>query len=146
MAVPGRASLAGKLNAPKLKTKSAAKKRFKTAAGKFGGPRRQAPRMLKRTKKQIRQLRGTRVLFKTDGDNIEILLAERRIATRDQGPTWLSRAASARRPSWHVRFSAAGRDQADIQSAKCQRLRFLSTRPSSLSAVAVTDPAYSTSQ
>jgi hypothetical protein len=35
MAVPGRASLAGKLNAPKLKTKSAAKKRFKmTAAGK----------------------------------------------------------------------------------------------------------------
>jgi ribosomal protein L35 len=43
--------------------------------------------MLKRTKKQIRQLRGTRVLFKTDGDNIEILLAERRIATRDQGPT-----------------------------------------------------------
>lgn len=41
--------------------------------------------MLKRTKKQIRQLRGTRVLFKTEGDNIEILLAERRIATRDQG-------------------------------------------------------------
>ena len=27
--------------------------------------------MIKRTKKQIRQLRGTRVLFKTDGDNIE---------------------------------------------------------------------------
>jgi large subunit ribosomal protein L35 len=27
--------------------------------------------MIKRTKKQIRQLRGTRVLFKTDGDNIK---------------------------------------------------------------------------
>jgi len=27
--------------------------------------------MIKRTTKQIRQLRGTRVLFKTDGDNIK---------------------------------------------------------------------------
>ena len=27
--------------------------------------------MIKRTKKQIRQLRGTNVLFKTDGDNIK---------------------------------------------------------------------------
>ncbi len=27
--------------------------------------------MIKRTKKQIRQLRGTTVLFKTDGDNIK---------------------------------------------------------------------------
>ena len=27
--------------------------------------------MIKRTKKQIRQLRGTRILFKTDGDNIK---------------------------------------------------------------------------
>ena len=27
--------------------------------------------MIKRTKKQIRQLRGTKVLFKTDGDNIK---------------------------------------------------------------------------
>jgi large subunit ribosomal protein L35 len=27
--------------------------------------------MIKRTKKQIRQLRGNRVLFKSDGDNIE---------------------------------------------------------------------------
>jgi large subunit ribosomal protein L35 len=35
-----------------------------THAGKRHG-------MIKRTKKQIRQLRGTRVLFKTDGDNIK---------------------------------------------------------------------------
>jgi len=27
--------------------------------------------MIKRTKKQIRQLRGTAVLYKTDGDNIK---------------------------------------------------------------------------
>jgi large subunit ribosomal protein L35 len=51
----------------KLKTKSGAKKRFKvTAAGKVmaahAGKRHG---MIKRTKKQIRQLRGTRVLFKT---------------------------------------------------------------------------------
>ena len=58
---------------PKMKTKSAAKKRFKitgtgkvlsAAAGKRHG-------MIKRTKKQIRQLRGTNVLFKTDGDNVK---------------------------------------------------------------------------
>jgi large subunit ribosomal protein L35 len=81
---------------PKLKTKSGAKKRFKvTATGKVvaahAGKRHG---MIKRTKKQIRQLRGTRVLFKTDGDNIkryflpkEILLAERPSATRDHSPT-----------------------------------------------------------
>jgi large subunit ribosomal protein L35 len=27
--------------------------------------------MIKRTKKQIRQLRGTTVMFKTDGDNVK---------------------------------------------------------------------------
>ena len=57
----------------KMKTKSGAKKRFKitgtgkvlsASAGKRHG-------MIKRTKKQIRQLRGTNVLFKTDGDNIK---------------------------------------------------------------------------
>ena len=58
---------------PKLKTKSGAKKRFKvTAGGKvlsaFAGKRHG---MIKRTTKQIRQDRGTRVLFKTDGDNIK---------------------------------------------------------------------------
>jgi large subunit ribosomal protein L35 len=52
---------------PKLKTKSGAKKRFKvTATGKVMHAQRG-----KRTKKQIRQLRGTRVLFKTDGDNVK---------------------------------------------------------------------------
>jgi large subunit ribosomal protein L35 len=57
---------------PKLKTKSGAKKRFKiTATGKVmyaqSGKRHG---MIKRTNKQIRNLRGTNVLFKSDGDNI----------------------------------------------------------------------------
>ena len=58
---------------PKLKTKSGAKKRFKiTASGKVkfqqSGKRHG---MIKRTTKQIREHRGTRVLFKTDGDNVK---------------------------------------------------------------------------
>ena len=58
---------------PKMKTKSGAKKRFKlTATGKVkvaqAGKRHG---MIKRTNKQIRNLRGTSVLFKTDGDNIK---------------------------------------------------------------------------
>jgi len=57
---------------PKLKTKSGAKKRFKvTATGKVlfaqSGKRHG---MIKRTTKQIREHRGTKVLFKTDGDRI----------------------------------------------------------------------------
>jgi large subunit ribosomal protein L35 len=57
---------------PKLKTKSGAKKRFKITAGgrvksAMAGKRHG---MIKRTKKQIRQHRGTRVMFKADGDNI----------------------------------------------------------------------------
>ena len=57
---------------PKLKTKSGAKERFKiTASGKvmssMAGKRHG---MIKRTKKQIRQHRGTRVMFKADGENI----------------------------------------------------------------------------
>jgi large subunit ribosomal protein L35 len=58
---------------PKLKTKSGAKKRFKiTASGKVkyaqAGKRHG---MIKRTNKQLRNHRGTAVLFKTDGDNIK---------------------------------------------------------------------------
>jgi large subunit ribosomal protein L35 len=58
---------------PKIKTKSGAKKRFKiTGSGKVvyaqSGKRHG---MIKRTKKQIRQKRGTNILFKTDGDNIK---------------------------------------------------------------------------
>jgi len=58
---------------PKLKTKSGAKKRFKiTGTGKVisahSGKRHG---MIKRTTKQIRQLRGTRVMFKADGDNVK---------------------------------------------------------------------------
>jgi large subunit ribosomal protein L35 len=58
---------------PKLKTKSGAKKRFKvTGTGKvvssWAGKRHG---MIKRTKKQIRDHRGTRIMFKTDGDNIK---------------------------------------------------------------------------
>jgi large subunit ribosomal protein L35 len=58
---------------PKLKTKSGAAKRFKiTGTGKViyaqSGKRHG---MIKRTNKQIRNLRGTNVLFKTDGDNVK---------------------------------------------------------------------------
>ena len=58
---------------PKMKTKSAAKKRFKiTGTGKVMFAQ-QGKRhgMIKRTKKQIRQLRGTAVMFKTDGEKIK---------------------------------------------------------------------------
>jgi large subunit ribosomal protein L35 len=58
---------------PKLKTKSGAKKRFKiTGTGKVVYAH-QGKRhgMIKRTNKQIRNLRGTTVLFKTDGDNVK---------------------------------------------------------------------------
>ena len=57
---------------PKLKTKSGAKKRFKvTGTGKvLYAQRGKRHGMIKRTKKQIRQLRGTDVLFKTDGERI----------------------------------------------------------------------------
>jgi large subunit ribosomal protein L35 len=69
--VPRRADEESKM--PKLKTKSGAKKRFKiTATGKVkyqqAGKRHG---MIKRTTKQIREHRGTSVLFKTDGDNIK---------------------------------------------------------------------------
>jgi large subunit ribosomal protein L35 len=57
---------------PKLKTKSAAKKRFKiTATGKvLYAQRGKRHGMIKRTNKQIRNLRGTAVLFKSDGDKV----------------------------------------------------------------------------
>jgi len=58
---------------PKIKTKSGAKKRFKvTGAGKVlfaqSGKRHG---MIKRSTKQIREHRGTKVMFKTDGDRIK---------------------------------------------------------------------------
>jgi large subunit ribosomal protein L35 len=58
---------------PKLKTKSGAKKRFKiTATGKVVYAQRgKRHGMIKRTTKQIRKLRGTSILFKTDGDNVK---------------------------------------------------------------------------
>jgi large subunit ribosomal protein L35 len=58
---------------PKMKTKSGAKKRFKvTGTGKvLFTQSRKRHGMIKRTNKQIRQLRGTAVLFKTDGDNVK---------------------------------------------------------------------------
>jgi large subunit ribosomal protein L35 len=58
---------------PKLKTKSGAKKRFKvTGTGKVVHAQEgKRHGMIKRTKKQIRNLRGTRVLFKSDGDNVK---------------------------------------------------------------------------
>jgi large subunit ribosomal protein L35 len=58
---------------PKMKTKSGAKKRFKlTGTGKVVYAQRgKRHGMIKRTKKQIRNLRGTQVLFKSDGDNVK---------------------------------------------------------------------------
>ena len=58
---------------PKLKTKSGAKKRFKlTGTGKVVYVQRgKRHGMIKRTPKQICDLRGTSVLFKTDGDKVK---------------------------------------------------------------------------
>lgn len=57
---------------PKMKTKSGAKKRFKvTATGKvLHAQKGKRHGMIKRTNKQIRNLRGTRAMFKSDGDNV----------------------------------------------------------------------------
>ncbi len=58
---------------PKLKTKSGAKKRFKiTGTGKVVAA--QAGKrhgMIKRTNKQIRNQRGTTILFESDGKNVK---------------------------------------------------------------------------
>ena len=58
---------------PKIKTKSGAKKRFKiTGSGKVLYAQSHTRHgMIKRTTKQIRQLRGTAVMFKSDGDNVK---------------------------------------------------------------------------
>ena len=58
---------------PKLKTKSGAKKRFKiTGTGKVVYAQRgKRHGMIKRTPKQIRDLRGPSILFKTDGDKVK---------------------------------------------------------------------------
>jgi large subunit ribosomal protein L35 len=68
-----RRSASGDEQMPKLKTKSGAKKRFKlTGTGKVVYAHRgKRHGMIKRTNKQIRNLRGTNVLFKTDGDNVK---------------------------------------------------------------------------
>ena len=58
---------------PKLKTKSGAKKRFKvTATGKvMHAQRGKRHGMIKRTNKQIRNNRGTNVLFEGDAANVK---------------------------------------------------------------------------
>jgi large subunit ribosomal protein L35 len=68
-----RASSLKESQMPKLKTKSGAKKRFKlTGTGKvIYAQRGKRHGMIKRTPKQIRDLRGTSVLFKTDGDKVK---------------------------------------------------------------------------
>jgi large subunit ribosomal protein L35 len=68
----GVGRLREKSKMPKIKTKSGAKKRFKiTGTGKVlfaqSGKRHG---MIKRSTKQIREHRGTKVMFKTDGDRI----------------------------------------------------------------------------
>ena len=57
---------------PKLKTKSGAKKRFKITATRkvIYAQRGKRHGMIKRSPKQVRNLRGTNVLFKSDGDNV----------------------------------------------------------------------------
>lgn len=57
---------------PKLKTHSGAKKRFRlTASGKVKAqPTRKRHGMRKRPQDMKREARGTKILFKTDGDNI----------------------------------------------------------------------------
>jgi len=58
---------------PKMKTKSGAKKRFKiTGTGKvLYAQRGKRHGMIKRTNKQIRNLRGTSVLFAGDAANVK---------------------------------------------------------------------------
>jgi large subunit ribosomal protein L35 len=58
---------------PKLKTKAGAKKRFKiTGTGKVVYTQRgKRHGMIKRTPKQIRNLRGGAILFKSDGDKVK---------------------------------------------------------------------------
>ena len=72
---PGRLAALSAMESkmPKMKTKSGAKKRFKvTGTGKVVYAQRgKRHGMIKRTKKQIRNLRGTRILFKSDGENVK---------------------------------------------------------------------------
>jgi large subunit ribosomal protein L35 len=58
---------------PKLKTKSGSKKRFKiTATGKvLHAQQGKRHMMIRRTNKQIRNLRGTKVLFKGDAVKVK---------------------------------------------------------------------------
>ena len=58
---------------PKMKTKSSAKKRFKvTASGLIqAGQAGKRHGMIKRTTKQIRNLRGTTTLFEGDAANVK---------------------------------------------------------------------------
>jgi len=61
---------------PKLKTKSGVKKRFKvTASGRVKAGRSQKRHnMIKKTPKQIRNLRGTKVLSKPDERIVKLFL------------------------------------------------------------------------
>jgi large subunit ribosomal protein L35 len=61
---------------PKLKTKSGAKKRFRlTASGKVrAGQAGKQHGMIKRTNKQLRNSRGTRILAPQDAKNVKKLI------------------------------------------------------------------------
>ena len=61
---------------PKLKTKSGAKKRFRlTASGKVrAGQAGKQHGMIKRTNKQLRNHRGTRILAPQDAKNVKKLI------------------------------------------------------------------------
>jgi len=61
---------------PKMKTKSAAKKRFsKTGSGKIKrGAKGRRHILTKRTRKSKRQLRGSRLVHSSDEANIKLLI------------------------------------------------------------------------
>lgn len=61
---------------PKMKTKSGAKKRFKvTATGKIkSGQTGKRHGMIKRTKKQIRQQRGTTIMAKEEATKVKAFI------------------------------------------------------------------------
>ncbi len=102
---------------PKLKTKSGAKKRFKvTARGMvLYQQSRKRHGMIKRTNKQIRQLRGTAVLFKTDGRQTRRHRA-RQAQKSVEGRQGLLRAAQ----EYHSHCKAGGREGKPIRLSRSQ--------------------------
>ena len=116
---------------PKLKTKSGAKKRFKiTGTGKVVYAQRgKRHGMIKRTTKQIRNLRGTSILFKTDGDNVKKYLPAERLSPFPGDLNDVTRQKGRNRPTPSTRrFSKPPR-----ASSAAARTRSAPPRPRSTS-------------